>query len=119
MSIDKNTHSRASTSNSKKPKKLIRSKNPPVYADELAEIKLSSHTTKLTFGILSSEDNNEHHIINESVTVIMPTASFMSSVTQMILPIIENQQLLEMIRNDYKKVSDQAEIQLKQLRSIK
>jgi len=104
-----------------KHKKLNRSDNAPLYADEIAEIKLSSHTARITFGVLSPDDSrsNPHHIINETITVVIPTPSFMSSISQMILPIVENEQLLEMLSEDYKDLSEQALSQLKQLRSSK
>lgn len=107
---------------SSKPKKLNRTDRIPVYADELAEIKINSHTARLTFGTISPESDSPsaiHNIVNESVTVVLPTANFIAAISEMIVPIIENEQLLEVLAEDYSNLAEYAKAQLQQLRSSK
>lgn len=105
-----------------KPKKLIRADKTHIYADELAEIKINSHTARLTFGTISPESdspNSTHNIVNESVTVVLPTANFIAAISQMIVPIVENEQLLEVLAEDYSNLAEYAKTQLQQLKSSK
>ncbi|WP_312158875.1 hypothetical protein [Acinetobacter sp.] len=107
---------------SSKPKKLIRSNKTPVYADEVTEIKINSHVTRLTFGVISPDADNldtTHTLVNESVTVALPTANFLAAVSQMIIPLIENEQLLQVLSEDYSNISEYAKTQLEQLKSAK
>ncbi|QQN89403.1 MULTISPECIES: hypothetical protein [Acinetobacter] len=105
-----------------KPKKLIRSDKIPTYADEITEIKINSHITRLTFGVISPDadtlDSN-HTIVNESVTVALPTTNFLAAISQMIVPLVENEQLLQVISEDYSNISEYAKAQLEQLKSVK
>lgn len=121
MSSDKKPHQSFSNP-PQKPKKLHRLEETPVYADELAEIKINSHTTRLTFGVVSPESDNPnttHNIVNESVTVVLPTANFLTAITQMLIPIVENEQLLEVLNEDYSNLAEYAKTQLQLLKSSK
>lgn len=104
------------------PKKLNRTNKTPVYADELAEVKINAYTSRLTFGTISPESDSlsaTHTIINESITVVLPTANFIAAISQMIVPIVENEQLLEVLAEDYTNLAEYAKAQLQQLRSSK
>lgn len=105
---------------SSKPKKINRSDKTPIYADEITEIKMNSHTTRLTFGALSADESDSTHtLVNESVTVVMPTTTFLSAISQMFVPILENEQLLEVLIEDYSNIAEHAKHQLEQLKSPK
>lgn len=121
MSVNKKAH-QSITNIGSKPKKLIRNDKTPIYADEIAEIKINSHTARITFGTISPEaDSKEstHNLINESVTVVLPTANFIATISQMIVPIIENEQLLQVLVEDYSNLAEFAKTQLEQLKASK
>lgn len=110
------------TNISSKPKKINRTNKTPIYADELAEVKINSHTTRLTFGFIYPETDNPeatHTMVNESVTIAMPTANFLAAISQMIAPIVENEQLLNVLHEDYSNMADYAKNQLKNIKPPK
>lgn len=110
------------TNISLKPKKINRTNKTPIYADELAEVKINSHTTRLTFGFIYPETDNPeatHTLVNESVTIAMPTANFLAAISQMIAPIVENEQLLNVLHEDYSNMADYAKNQLKNIKPSK
>ncbi|MGR6869090.1 hypothetical protein ACU6TM_09050, partial [Acinetobacter baumannii] len=76
--------------------------------------------TRLTFGALSADESDSTHtLVNESVTVVMPTTTFLSAISQMFVPILENEQLLEVLIEDYSNIAEHAKHQLEQLKSPK
>lgn len=89
--------------------KTIRNGSSPIFADELAEIKFNSYTTKLVFGCQSADDTS---ILNESVTVAMPTPHFMNALVHMMLPILKNEVALQALVNDYQSFANQSQKQL-------
>lgn len=99
---------------SKKSKKLVRSKSPPVYADELTEIKLNANNARLTFGIVSPNDDEDstNVLVNESVTVVLPITNFLACIQHMLIPISKNNQLLEVISKEYQEFIKYAESEL-------
>lgn len=104
------------------PKKLVRSKDyRPIYSDELVEIKLKSQTVRLTFGITSQDDQpgDKETVVNESVTVVLPTVNFITSITHMIIPIINNEQVLKVLFDEYSNFAQQTKNQLEQLKNQK
>lgn len=108
--MSNSTHPNEQTkSNNDRPTQTIRNGSSPIFADELAEIKFNSYTTKLVFGCHSPEDSN---ILNESVTIAIPTPHFMSALVHMMLPILKNEEALQSLVTDYQNFANQSQKQL-------